>query len=170
MVPFVSRSDGLRIQSRFWLEWDCESIRYKRGNTPNSHTTKTALCGPPARKIWGHPPEGLTMSSGMILHGPSRSLHLSRRCGCILGSYLKKKGENLATHEDIDKLVDQVQAVTKATKEIETKISSDLWDRQKQWDVETLFAASNRMSLHSHCFCRPKGHSKSWFRSPWSPS
>ena len=28
--------------------------------------------------------------------------------GGFLGSYLKTKGENLATHEDIDKLVDQV--------------------------------------------------------------
>jgi hypothetical protein len=31
--------------------------------------------------------------------------------GSYLASYLKKKGENLATHEDIDKLVDQVRAV-----------------------------------------------------------
>jgi hypothetical protein len=56
--------------------------------------------------------------------------------GAYLGSYLKKKGENLATHEDIDKLVDQVKAVTKATKEIEAKISDDVWSRQKRWEVQ----------------------------------
>ena len=38
---------------------------------------------------------------------------LSSGAGAYLGSYLKKKGENLATHEDIDKLVDQVSAVTR---------------------------------------------------------
>jgi len=37
----------------------------------------------------------------------------------------KKKGENLATHEDLDKLVVQVRAVTTTTKEIEAKISTD---------------------------------------------
>lgn len=43
--------------------------------------------------------------------------------GAYLGSYLKKKGENLATHEDIDKLVKQVSVVTIATKQIEATIS-----------------------------------------------
>jgi hypothetical protein len=55
--------------------------------------------------------------------------------GAYLGSYLKKKGENLATHEDIDKVVKQVEAVTKATKQIESKISNEMWDRQKRWEV-----------------------------------
>jgi hypothetical protein len=45
--------------------------------------------------------------------------------GSYLSSYFKRKGENLATHEDIDKLVEQVSAVTKTTKEIEAKISSE---------------------------------------------
>ncbi len=68
--------------------------------------------------------------------------------GAFLGSYLKKKGENLATHEDVDKLVDQVRAITTATKQIETKISSDFWDRQKQWELkrEVLFDASKKLS------------------------
>ena len=63
--------------------------------------------------------------------------------GSFLGGYLKKKGENFATHEDIEKLVEQVQAVTKATKEIEAKISSDVWDRQKRWEMkrDVLFSA-----------------------------
>jgi hypothetical protein len=50
------------------------------------------------------------------------------------GSYFHKKGENFATHEDIDKLVDQVRAVTTTTKQIEAKISNEVWDRQKQWN------------------------------------
>jgi len=67
--------------------------------------------------------------------------------GAYLGAYLKKKGENLATHEDIDKLVDQVRAVTQATKEIEAKISSDVWTRQKQWEMkrEVVFDAMKRV-------------------------
>lgn len=56
--------------------------------------------------------------------------------GAYLGSYLKKKGENLATHEDIGKLVDQMKAVTQATKEIEAKISNEVWSRQKRWEVQ----------------------------------
>jgi hypothetical protein len=40
-----------------------------------------------------------------------------------ISSYLKKKGENLATHEDVDKLVKQVSAVTAATKQIEANIT-----------------------------------------------
>jgi hypothetical protein len=55
--------------------------------------------------------------------------------GGFLKSYMSKKGENLATHEDIEKLVDQVRAVTTATKEIEAKISGEVWDRQKRWEL-----------------------------------
>jgi hypothetical protein len=54
--------------------------------------------------------------------------------GAYLGSYLKKKGENLATHEDVDKLVAQVAAVTETTKQIESKISHDVWERQRKWE------------------------------------
>src|SRR5258708_5441631 len=61
---------------------------------------------------------------------------LSAGGGAYFGSYLKKKGENLATHEDINRLVDQVSAVTKATKEIETKISNEVWERQTRWEVQ----------------------------------
>jgi hypothetical protein len=66
----------------------------------------------------------------------------------FLAGYLRKKGENLATHEDIDKLVGQVKVVTQATKEIEAKISSDVWDRQKRWEMkrEVLFSAVTRIT------------------------
>jgi hypothetical protein len=67
--------------------------------------------------------------------------------GAYVGAYLKKKGENLATHEDIDKVLVQVAAVTTTTKEIESKISDDMWQRQRKWDVkrEALFEAMKEL-------------------------
>jgi len=56
--------------------------------------------------------------------------------GGYLRGYMSKKGENLATHEDIDKLVEQVKAVTQATKDIEARISDDVWNRQKRWEIK----------------------------------
>lgn len=68
--------------------------------------------------------------------------------GAYFGGYLTNKGENLATHEDIDKLVDQVRAVTQTTKEIEAKISDEVWDRQKRWELkrEVLFEATRALA------------------------
>jgi hypothetical protein len=68
--------------------------------------------------------------------------------GSFLAGYLKKKGENLATHEDIQKLVDQVSAVTTATQEIESKISGELWDRQKRWELkrDVVFEVTRNLS------------------------
>jgi hypothetical protein len=56
--------------------------------------------------------------------------------GSYLAGYLKKKGENLATHEDIAKLVEQVSAVTKATKHIEARISNETWRRERRSDLQ----------------------------------
>src|SRR5277367_6744106 len=61
---------------------------------------------------------------------------LSVGLGGFLAGYLKKKGENLATHEDISKVLVEVRATTQATKEIEAKISSEVWDRQKRWELK----------------------------------
>jgi len=71
--------------------------------------------------------------------------------GASKRAYATKKGENLATHEDIDKLVDQVAAVTDTTKKIEAKISETEWNRQKRWELkrEVLFEAGKRLGeLH----------------------
>ncbi|MGB0063719.1 MAG: hypothetical protein WBP85_04670 [Terracidiphilus sp.] len=61
---------------------------------------------------------------------------------------MKKKGENLATHEDLDELVDQMATITRTTKSIEASISSDMWDRQKRWELkrDVLFEAAKRMA------------------------
>jgi len=71
--------------------------------------------------------------------------------GAYFGGYLTKKGENLATHEDIDKLVDQVRAVKQTTREIEAKISDEVWDRQKRWELkrEVLFEATRALVLRT---------------------
>lgn len=68
--------------------------------------------------------------------------------GAYFGAYLRQKGKNLATHEDINKLVDQVATVTTTTKEIEARISSEVWDRQKLWELKrnVLFELAKRVA------------------------
>jgi hypothetical protein len=56
--------------------------------------------------------------------------------GAYFGAYFKKKGENLATHEDLDKLIVELRATTEATKSIEARISQDLWVSQKGWELK----------------------------------
>jgi hypothetical protein len=65
-----------------------------------------------------------------------------------VSAYSTKKGENLATHEDIDKLVNQVKAITITTEEIKAEISTGLWDRQRRWGMkrEVLFEAVKRLA------------------------
>ncbi len=53
-----------------------------------------------------------------------------------LGAYLKAKGENLATHEDIQKLVSEVEATTAATKAIEGRIGDEFWNKQRVWEMK----------------------------------
>jgi hypothetical protein len=60
---------------------------------------------------------------------------LRRETANILAPRVNPKGKNLATYEDIDKLVDLVEAVTTATKQIEARISNEVWDRQKRWEM-----------------------------------
>jgi hypothetical protein len=74
--------------------------------------------------------------------------------GSYVASYLKKRGENLATHEDIDKLVDQVRAVTTATKEIEAKIESSVWSKQRHWEMkrDALFASVQALDRTKSAF------------------
>jgi len=56
--------------------------------------------------------------------------------GGYLKSYLSQKGANLATHEDIGKLVEQMTAITQATKQIEGRISDEIWNRQRHWEMK----------------------------------
>jgi len=56
--------------------------------------------------------------------------------GAYFAGYLRKKGKNLATHEDIENLKDQVAAVTKTTEQIKAEISEGVWNRQKRWELK----------------------------------
>lgn len=62
-------------------------------------------------------------------------LFIAPALGAYFGSYLKKKGENLATHEDIDMLVRQVSAVTAASKQIEARITRASRVHERQVDM-----------------------------------
>jgi hypothetical protein len=83
---------------------------------------------------------------------------ISAGAGAYVGGYLKKKGENLATHEDIDKVLDQVRAVTTTTKEIEAKISTEVWDRQKRWELKREVLIDAVKSLADIHFVTIKAH------------
>jgi len=96
-------------------------------------------------------PDGLQYRCMGLILGAIIAI-LSFFLGAVLRPYLSgyatKKGENLATHEDIDKLVDQIKAVTEATKKIEAEISSGVWNKQKRWEMkrEVLFEAARKIS------------------------
>lgn len=51
-----------------------------------------------------------------------------------LSGYATKKGERLATHEDIENVLDEVRKVTTETEKIKAEISSDLW--KQQWKLD----------------------------------
>lgn len=70
---------------------------------------------------------------------------LSAGVAAYCGAYLKQKGQNLATHEDIEKLVAQMKATTEATKAIEERISNEFWNKQRVWEMkrDTLLGLSS---------------------------
>jgi len=55
--------------------------------------------------------------------------------GAYFGAYLRKSAENRAIHANLEKLVIEMRAVTQATKEIEAKISDEVWARQRRWEL-----------------------------------
>lgn len=68
--------------------------------------------------------------------GWSLATLVSAFIGSYLSSYLRTKAHNLATHEDLDKLVVQMEATTSATKAIEARITAEVWNKQRQWELK----------------------------------
>jgi hypothetical protein len=54
----------------------------------------------------------------------------------FLPSYMREKGKNLATKEDIQELARQTNILTQTTKEIEARISVGAWSKQQRWDIQ----------------------------------
>jgi hypothetical protein len=46
------------------------------------------------------------------------------------GAYAREKGKNFARREDLDVILSEVRAVTATQREIESKISGEMWERQ----------------------------------------
>jgi hypothetical protein len=66
----------------------------------------------------------------------------------FLKGYGTKKGENLATKEDLQDVVRQVREVTRTAEEIKSEISERSWSRQKAWELkkEVIFDAVKGLS------------------------
>jgi len=57
--------------------------------------------------------------------------------GAYLGGYPRTRGENLATHRDVELLKEIVAGVTTTTEQIKTEIADAAWNRQKASGTET---------------------------------
>jgi hypothetical protein len=51
-------------------------------------------------------------------------------------SYAEKKGENLATKEDVKYIIAQVKQVTSTTEEIKSQFSKRDWSEQRTWEMK----------------------------------
>lgn len=56
--------------------------------------------------------------------------------GSYLGTYAKRKAENLATKEDFEELLSQVKKTTEETEKIKTEISRVSWVDQQRWALK----------------------------------
>src|SRR6267154_6061151 len=65
-----------------------------------------------------------------------------------LGAYGGEKGKNLARKEDLDAILAEVRAVTIAQKEIEAKLTGDLWRQQTVRAEKRTLYGDIMLSLH----------------------
>src|SRR5580704_7544878 len=68
--------------------------------------------------------------------------------GGLFGTYVSKRGEIHAVHRELEKVVAQNTAITKATEEIRAKISDEVLTRQRHRDLkrEAVFDALKYLS------------------------
>jgi hypothetical protein len=55
--------------------------------------------------------------------------------GSAFGGYFGKKGEIQALHEDMSRVIEQNEAITKANETIKDELTNQTWDRQRQWEM-----------------------------------
>jgi hypothetical protein len=52
------------------------------------------------------------------------------------GAYFKKRGEDRAIEDGFAQVLRQTKETTQATKAIEARITDEVWDRQKRWELK----------------------------------
>ena len=52
------------------------------------------------------------------------------------GAYAKRKGENIATKEDIENIKDQLESTTRLTESIKAEMAKSIWIDQKGWEFK----------------------------------
>ena len=67
------------------------------------------------------------------------------------GAYAGEKGKNFARKEDLNEILAEVWAVTATQREIEVKITGELWNRQMPLDAEERFVWSTREESEGLC-------------------
>lgn len=75
---------------------------------------------------------------------------VSAGIGALIGAYLKKKGEHLATKEDFDELLRQIRVQTKATEEIKAEVQRDLNSFSDALERGREFAGFRRERIAQH--------------------
>jgi hypothetical protein len=63
-------------------------------------------------------------------------------------AYAQERGKRLATTDDIDKILKEVEAVTHKAETIKSQISGDLWNRQAAWNEKRDIYGKLIESLH----------------------
>jgi hypothetical protein len=73
---------------------------------------------------------------------------LSAGVGSYLSGYFKKKGERVATQEDIEMVRNEVAVVTATTQGIQSQISHEFWEKQRTLELrrETLVELTKRIA------------------------
>jgi hypothetical protein len=61
------------------------------------------------------------------------------------GAYFKRRGEDKAMNDGFKEVLRQARETTDATKRIEARITDEMWDRQKRWEMKRdfIFGAAN---------------------------
>lgn len=84
------------------------------------------------RKILG---EGLQLHFTVYIVIVAISL-IASGIGALVGAYLKRRGENLATKADFEVLLDQVRQQTRETEQIKSEMARAGWVHQRRWDLK----------------------------------